>query len=166
MQDLMPDIQRARPCEVRPEALAEDRRLAEELSALLQNNARLQESYGQVRQEKAHLEETLKGTLVRTATVEADNAELREFVGSLVTRIASLESQLETRGIDVAGPFSPRQQQQGTLLDAANGAANIAAAARVAVPKPQLQPQQVQQPRGGGRGGRSALERPPLAVHR
>jgi len=88
----------------------------------------LQQRIANEQQKTASLEDALHATLVRSANMEADNTELREFVGNLVGRISNLESQLQGQ---VRSPRSPR----GAMTPTAPGTAstpslNLAASAR------------------------------------
>jgi len=88
----------------------------------------LQQRIANEQQKTAGLEDALHATLVRSANMEADNTELREFVGNLVGRIANLESQLQGQ---VRSPRSAR----GAMTPTAPGTAstpllNLAASAR------------------------------------
>lgn len=101
--------------------------------------AQLRYTISQLQQRNASLEDALNATLVRSATMEADNAELREFVGSLVERIASLESQLAAR----SRAASPTPRAAATTPQG-----NGMVAAHPSGPAPQ---RVVQQPRGRGK---------------
>jgi len=99
----------------------------EEAAGLRRTVWQLQQRIANEQQKTASLEDALNATLVRSATMEADNTELREFVGSLVGRIASLESQL---CVQVRSPRS----QSGVSRQASSGGSastgNLAATAR------------------------------------
>merc|ERR1719510_2880161 len=105
------------------EPSAADRQDAEEAAELRRTVWQLQQRIANEQRKTANLEDALNATLVRSATMEADNTELREFVGSLVGRIASLESQLQ---VQVRSPRSPR----GATPGAGGAPANLAATAR------------------------------------
>lgn len=153
--------------EERRRFIEEQEQLRQSLFDVQRDNQALQENYCQLQQEKARLEETLKGTLVRTATVEADNAELREFVGSLVTRIASLEGQLASRSTELTAAPAPARPPAVHLVSPRTGqleafaGGTMAAAARAAAPLPQ-----VPAAKGRGRGvtGRVPSDRPLLGL--
>uniref|UniRef100_A0A7S4QID6 Uncharacterized protein n=1 Tax=Alexandrium monilatum TaxID=311494 RepID=A0A7S4QID6_9DINO len=101
--------------------------LPEEAAELRRTVEQLQQRIASEQQKTASLEDALNATLLRSATMEADNTELREFVGSLVGRIASLESQLQ---VQVRSPRSPRGVSRDVSGGGSSSTNNLAAAAR------------------------------------
>lgn len=96
-----------------------------------QDEARLLGTVDQLQKKNASLEDALHKTLLRSASMEADNAELREFVGSLVGRIASLEGQLSSRSPPATSSTAPACAPPAHTTHTAHAAT---AAAHVAAP--------------------------------
>merc|ERR1711920_695315 len=98
--------------------------------------AELQRTVWQLQQKNATLEKALQETLVRSASMEADNVELREFVNSLVGRIANLEGQLAGCGSGTP-PLGNTPSVGGTLGSPSVGGSLGVAAMRGAGQQPQ-----------------------------
>lgn len=139
-------------------AAGEQREEPETATELRRTVWQLQQRIANEQQKTASLEDALHATLVRSATMEADNSELREFVGNLVGRIANLENQLQ-------GQVRSPRSQRGAMTPTAPGTAstptlNLAASARGAG----LQQQHKRRGRQGGpERVRAGSPRTPLA---
>lgn len=143
--------------DVRHEELRD--KLIENRTELVEQREQLRETLStlqNLQEQKVQLEETLRGTLVRTANVEANNNDLREFVGSLVNRISSLEGQLSAA--------SPKVEEAETLLSDGGRSAGMllgeSAARRL---RSEITPQvALNRPVSRGRGrGAPRVDRPP-----
>jgi hypothetical protein len=75
--------------------------------------AELQATVWRLQQKNGILEGALRETLVRSATMEEDNASLREFVGSLMARVTNIESKIAQA---TPNSVSPARVSGGTPL--------------------------------------------------